>query len=125
PATDDQGRTGPAFLALPASAVLGRAWHLRIMLPAVATIVAFHAHPDDEVLLTGGTIAALAAQGHRVIIVVALAGAPYRHGDRVVRRARGTDGRPRLTEALPFAAVGGDGDELSVRAEHVVLAEAL
>jgi hypothetical protein len=36
----------------------------------MATIVAFHAHPDDEVLLTGGTIARLAAEGHRVIIVV-------------------------------------------------------
>jgi LmbE family N-acetylglucosaminyl deacetylase len=40
----------------------------------VATIVAFHAHPDDEVLLTGGTIAALAAAGHRVIIVAATDG---------------------------------------------------
>jgi LmbE family N-acetylglucosaminyl deacetylase len=40
----------------------------------VATIVAFHAHPDDEVLLTGGTIAWLAAEGHRVIIVVATNG---------------------------------------------------
>ena len=40
----------------------------------VATIVAFHAHPDDEVLLTGGTIAWLAAEGHRVIIVVATSG---------------------------------------------------
>jgi hypothetical protein len=29
----------------------------------VATIVAFHAHPDDEVLLTGGTLARLAAGG--------------------------------------------------------------
>jgi LmbE family N-acetylglucosaminyl deacetylase len=37
----------------------------------MATIVAFHAHPDDEVLLTGGTIARLAAERHRVIIVVA------------------------------------------------------
>jgi LmbE family N-acetylglucosaminyl deacetylase len=36
--------------------------------------VAFHAHPDDEVLLTGGTIARLAAEGHRVIIVVACDG---------------------------------------------------
>jgi LmbE family N-acetylglucosaminyl deacetylase len=36
--------------------------------------VAFHAHPDDEVLLTGGTIAWLAAEGHRVIIVVACDG---------------------------------------------------
>jgi LmbE family N-acetylglucosaminyl deacetylase len=42
-----------------------------VRLVHVATIVAFHAHPDDEVLLTGGTIAWLAAAGHRVIIVVA------------------------------------------------------
>jgi LmbE family N-acetylglucosaminyl deacetylase len=40
----------------------------------VATIVAFHAHPDDEVLLTGGTIAGLAAGGHRVVIVMACDG---------------------------------------------------
>jgi LmbE family N-acetylglucosaminyl deacetylase len=40
----------------------------------VATIVAFHAHPDDEVPLTGGTIAWLAAEGHRVIIVMATDG---------------------------------------------------
>jgi LmbE family N-acetylglucosaminyl deacetylase len=40
----------------------------------MATIVAFHAHPDDEVLLTGGTIARLAAEGHRVIVVVACDG---------------------------------------------------
>jgi LmbE family N-acetylglucosaminyl deacetylase len=40
----------------------------------MATIVAFHAHPDDEVLLTGGTIAQLAAGGHRVVIVVACDG---------------------------------------------------
>ena len=40
----------------------------------MATIVAFHAHPDDEVLLTGGTIARLSAEGHRVVIVVACDG---------------------------------------------------
>jgi LmbE family N-acetylglucosaminyl deacetylase len=40
----------------------------------MATIVAFHAHPDDEVLLTGGTIARLAAEGHRLVIVVACDG---------------------------------------------------
>lgn len=43
-------------------------------LTPVATVVAFHAHPDDEVLLTGGTITALATAGHRVIIVVACDG---------------------------------------------------
>src|SRR5260370_30227368 len=47
-------------------------WSIR--LPRMATIVAFHAHPDDEVLLTGGTIAWLAAEGHRVIIVMATNG---------------------------------------------------
>ena len=40
----------------------------------MATIVAFHAHPDDEVLLTGGTLARLAAEGHRTVVVVACCG---------------------------------------------------
>ena len=39
-----------------------------------STLVAFHAHPDDEALLTGGTIARCAAQGHRVVLVVATSG---------------------------------------------------
>jgi LmbE family N-acetylglucosaminyl deacetylase len=43
----------------------------------VATVIAFHAHPDDEVLLTGGTLAKLAATGHRVVIVVACDGAVH------------------------------------------------
>lgn len=34
----------------------------------------FHAHPDDEALLTAGTMAMLAAQGYRVVLVVATAG---------------------------------------------------
>src|SRR3954454_14997197 len=38
------------------------------------TLVAFHAHPDDESLLTGGTLARCAAQGHRVVLVVATSG---------------------------------------------------
>ena len=38
------------------------------------TVVFFHAHPDDEVLLTGGTMARLAAEGHRVVLVTATAG---------------------------------------------------
>ncbi|MEP6851259.1 MAG: PIG-L family deacetylase [bacterium] len=39
------------------------------------TVVSVHAHPDDEVLLTGGTLARLAAAGHRVVLVVATDGA--------------------------------------------------
>lgn len=38
------------------------------------TIVSFHAHPDDEALLTGGTLARAAAAGHRVVLVTATCG---------------------------------------------------
>jgi len=38
------------------------------------TLVSFHAHPDDEALLTAGTLARAAADGHRVVLVVATAG---------------------------------------------------
>lgn len=38
------------------------------------TVVAFNAHPDDEALLTGGTLAWLASQGHRVVLVTATDG---------------------------------------------------
>ena len=38
------------------------------------TLLAFHAHPDDEALLTAGTMARAAAHGHRVILVVATDG---------------------------------------------------
>lgn len=40
----------------------------------MATVVAFHAHPDDEVILTGGTLARAAAGGHRVVVVTATDG---------------------------------------------------
>jgi LmbE family N-acetylglucosaminyl deacetylase len=38
------------------------------------TIVFLHAHPDDEAIFTGGTMALLAARGIRVVLVVATAG---------------------------------------------------
>jgi LmbE family N-acetylglucosaminyl deacetylase len=38
------------------------------------TLIAFHAHPDDEALLTAGTMARAAAEGHRVVLVVATDG---------------------------------------------------
>jgi LmbE family N-acetylglucosaminyl deacetylase len=40
----------------------------------VATLVCFHAHPDDESIATGGSMAAAAAAGHRVVLVVATKG---------------------------------------------------
>ncbi len=38
------------------------------------TLVAFHAHPDDEALLTAGTMARAAREGHRVVLVLATDG---------------------------------------------------
>lgn len=40
----------------------------------MATAVFFHAHPDDETLFTGGTMAKAAAEGHRVVLVTATRG---------------------------------------------------
>lgn len=41
----------------------------------MATLVFLHAHPDDESLLTAGTMARASAEGHRVILAVATDGA--------------------------------------------------
>lgn len=40
----------------------------------MATIVCFHAHPDDESIGTGGTIARAVSDGHRVVLVLATRG---------------------------------------------------
>ncbi len=40
----------------------------------MATVVFVHAHPDDEAIATGGTMAKMADQGHRVVLVTATRG---------------------------------------------------
>jgi LmbE family N-acetylglucosaminyl deacetylase len=40
----------------------------------MATLVFFHAHPDDEAILTAGSMARAAADGHRVVAVFATRG---------------------------------------------------
>jgi LmbE family N-acetylglucosaminyl deacetylase len=40
----------------------------------VSTLVAFHAHPDDECITTGGTLARAVDHGHRVVVVYATRG---------------------------------------------------
>ncbi|MGH9226816.1 MAG: PIG-L family deacetylase [Acidimicrobiales bacterium] len=42
------------------------------------TLVVFHAHPDDEAIAMGGTMAKAARDGHRVVLVVATRG---EHGE--------------------------------------------
>ena len=40
----------------------------------MGTLVSFHAHPDDEAISTGGTLARASAEGHRVVLVIATNG---------------------------------------------------
>jgi LmbE family N-acetylglucosaminyl deacetylase len=61
------------------------------------TIVAFHAHPDDEALLTAGTMARAAAAGHRVVLVLATDGGAGLAADELLRD--GGLGERRLEEA--------------------------
>jgi LmbE family N-acetylglucosaminyl deacetylase len=77
----------------------------------MATVVAFHAHPDDEALLTGGTLARLAADGHRVVIVVAT--------DGVVQAAPAPGAPSRLDELRASAEMLG-----AARVEHLGYATA-
>ncbi|MFT4200577.1 PIG-L deacetylase family protein [Gordonia sp. (in: high G+C Gram-positive bacteria)] len=80
----------------------------------MATVVVFHAHPDDEVILTGGTIARLAAEGHRVVVVVATDGKvegpephPVDDADRIAElRASAAELGAHRVEALGYADSG-------------------
>ncbi len=71
----------------------------------MATLVTFHAHPDDEALLTAGVMAKAAAEGHRVVLVVAT------HGEagEVDRTFLGDDdlGERRTTETEASASALG------------------
>ena len=40
----------------------------------MGTLVCFHAHPDDESISTGGSLARASAEGHRVVVVIATNG---------------------------------------------------
>ena len=44
----------------------------------MTTLVTFHAHPDDEAIATGGTMAKFASEGHRVVAVFGTGG---EHGE--------------------------------------------
>ncbi|MGH3745726.1 MAG: PIG-L family deacetylase [Mycobacteriales bacterium] len=68
----------------------------------MATVIALHAHPDDEVLLTGGTLATLAAAGHRVQVVFATDG-----GAGLAAETERGLGRTRATEARAASAALG------------------
>jgi LmbE family N-acetylglucosaminyl deacetylase len=71
----------------------------------MATLVCFHAHPDDEAISTGGSMARASAEGHRVVLVVATDG---QHGEVPDDLAEGeTLADRRRTETDASAAVLG------------------
>jgi len=72
----------------------------------VATLVSFHAHPDDEVITCGGTMAIAAEAGHRVVLVTATAGECGEVADGVLAPGE-TLGERRTKELADAAAILG------------------
>jgi LmbE family N-acetylglucosaminyl deacetylase len=68
------------------------------------TLVTFHAHPDDEALLTAGTMAKAAATGDRVVLVVATRGEV---GDAAAAYRAGGLGDQRVAETEASVAALG------------------
>jgi LmbE family N-acetylglucosaminyl deacetylase len=72
----------------------------------VATLVTFHAHPDDEAISCGGTMARAAAAGHRVVLVMATAGECGEVADGILAPGE-TLGERRQRELVEAAAILG------------------
>jgi LmbE family N-acetylglucosaminyl deacetylase len=72
----------------------------------VATLVSFHAHPDDEAIACGGTMAMAAAAGHRVVLVTATSGECGEVVDGILNPGE-TLGERRQKELADAAAILG------------------
>lgn len=69
---------------------------------AMSVLLCFHAHPDDEVFLTGGVMRRAADAGHRVVLVVATDGARGEYPDGLL--APGESLAARRTKELEESA---------------------
>lgn len=72
------------------------------------TLVAFHAHPDDEALLDAGTLARAAQAGTRVVLVLATRGEAGDVGDNVLAADEGLAQRRSAEAEASAAAIGAD-----------------
>jgi LmbE family N-acetylglucosaminyl deacetylase len=70
------------------------------------TVVAFHAHPDDEALLDAGTLTRAAQAGHRVVLVFATRGGAGDVGDGVLARDEALAARRTLEAEASARAIG-------------------
>ena len=77
-------------------------------LSRLGTTVVIWAHPDDETYLSGGTVAALASRGHRVVAVTATRGEAG--GPDATAQGRAATARIRTTELEEALAVLGVGE---------------
>ena len=116
----------------------------------MSTVVAFHAHPDDESLIMGGSLARASAEGHRVVLVVATNGDHGQIPDDLAPGETLMDRRKRETQAscdllgihrlvwlgycdsgmtgweqnsLPGAFIAADVDEAAQRLADVLIEE--
>ena len=116
----------------------------------MGTVVAFHAHPDDESLIMGGSLARASREGHRVVLVVATNGDHGQIPDDLAPGETLMDRRKRETQAscdvlgihrlvwlgycdsgmtgweqnnLPGAFVAADVDEAAQRLADVLIEE--
>jgi LmbE family N-acetylglucosaminyl deacetylase len=72
----------------------------------MATIVAFHAHPDDECITSAGTLARAVDEGHRVVVVYATGGELGEYPDGILAAGESLSER-RVVEAERSAAAIG------------------
>lgn len=72
----------------------------------MGTLVSFHAHPDDEAIACGGTLAKASAEGHRVVVVFATSGENGEVIDGFLRPGEAL-GERRIDEANEAARILG------------------
>ena len=77
--------------------------------PPNPSVVFLHAHPDDEAIFTGGTIALLAAAGHTITLIVATSGQLGRQRETETAAAAALLGIERV-EFLRYRDSGMPGD---------------
>jgi len=91
------------------------------------TLLTFHAHPDDEALLTAGTMAKAAANGHRVVLVFATSGDVGAVGSAFLGKGEDLADRRRAEALASAAALGvartvfldyGDSGDKGQRLDH-------
>ena len=70
------------------------------------TLVAVHAHPDDEALLSAGTLARAVREGHRVVLVLATRGEVGQVGEGVLGDSEDLGGRRTHEAEASAEAIG-------------------